>query len=599
MIGGSVCDRLRLLPLSLSDGSQNAEQDTIGTFWLTAFFALSLGMSVAISVMAALVLTGLLSGPLLFGALGLLGCFSAWQCLRPGGWGRVLGCKSLWPHWLSLILLTAVLIPQSLHVPGLCDDTMYHLVQSRVFWESGHAGLYPYIRFPLFPANMEMLNVLSFAVFGPNTPHADTLAQLLASFPFTVVCAGLLGLSRWKCGSLVPGIASVLAMLYIQPVMVTLGYAYVELGTMLFCFGLTLGILMAFSHPEQRRSWLFAAGVLAAAACGTKYFGLAYAAFAGVMLSLTLRDRRGVLILGLTTVGLGCWWYVRSFVISGNPIHPFGGSVFGYFLWTAADVANQVHEQSTHGVARSVFAIWPALLKAEAAPLILAPLVLLFRKRFGPGRIFVFGSVLAYFLLWLYATQVARYLAPILPMGLFLGAFGIWFMLTGWLPATAQRFLRAKSFNAALAMALPGLLAFLLLSIPMYSNRPQNYTDNIGYGLIAKANEFRAATGKSRLMELWYGNLSYFYTGIMVGDHFGAYSYSPLGEMNPEAPPEVAMKLRLVPAQKAVDVMRERNCDLFLINTNFFPLRTGYEEFFAVVHQDPHGVLLKIRDDIP
>src|SRR5690606_19440635 len=122
---------------------------------------------------------------------------------------------------------------------------------------------------------------------------------------------------------------------------------------------------------------LFAAGLLAGAACGTKYFGMVFAFLLGFIVAATAWFSSGrswapgwrlttAYVLG--TVIAGSWWYVRSYLVSGDPAQPAGAAIFGFFLWNEGDLALQNAEQAMHGVARNPL-MWPAaLLEAGVLP---------------------------------------------------------------------------------------------------------------------------------------------------------------------------------------------------------------------------------------
>ena len=67
---------------------------------------------------------------------------------------------------------------------------------------------------------------------------------------------------------------------------------------------------------------------MAGTAIGTKYFGLPLVGILGLWLLIIRRDWKASLAFGLTALAVGGAWYLRSFVISGDPIHPVGGHIF-------------------------------------------------------------------------------------------------------------------------------------------------------------------------------------------------------------------------------------------------------------------------------
>jgi hypothetical protein len=113
---------------------------------------------------------------------------------------------------------------------------------------------------------------------------------------------------------------------------------------------------------------------------------------------------------------VGGGWYVRSFIVSGNPVHPADTGIFGYYLWNAADILYQKREQTIYGVPPGTLNVFGAL--RAAGSLILAPalasLLLPRQPRLIRCLQFVF---VAYLLAWFFTIQVPRYLSPVVPIG--------------------------------------------------------------------------------------------------------------------------------------------------------------------------------------
>src|SRR5581483_6541024 len=72
------------------------------------------------------------------------------------------------------------------------------------------------------------------------------------------------------------------------------------------------------------------AGLAAGVAAGSKYHGLIFLAAFALLVPVLTRQRRG-LALGLfgAAAVVALPWYVRNWIVAGNPVYPFAAGVFG------------------------------------------------------------------------------------------------------------------------------------------------------------------------------------------------------------------------------------------------------------------------------
>jgi len=68
------------------------------------------------------------------------------------------------------------------------------------------------------------------------------------------------------------------------------------------------------------------------------------------------KKRRLVLGFLVMVVVTGSPWYVRNYLISEDPIFPFGGKIFGYsWLWNENDAAGAANDlYGAHGTPRTI-----------------------------------------------------------------------------------------------------------------------------------------------------------------------------------------------------------------------------------------------------
>lgn len=484
---------------------------------------------------------------------------------------------------LAVFFLLAVSV--SMHPPGHWDDTMYQLPLARSYVEHQAIVLNEYLRFPLFPQNFNLLFGLGMLLgdaLQPWLPLAgeaatagvegvkgsgplwqfgasEIFAQTFATLPLFVMVLGFWAASRHYLGSGVPGLLAGLLLFAIGPVKSTLGFAYIDNGLAMFCWAAALMVAAAartwnpfrraaatnardparsttVEHPGElsdrsTAAALFAAGLLAGAACGTKYFGMVFAFLLGFIVAATAwisSARRWAPVWRLTTVYVlgtviaGGWWYVRSYLVSGDPAHPAGAAIFGFFLWNEGDLALQNAEQAMHGVARNPL-MWPAaLLEAGVLPWLPA-FVGLFLRRVPPAIRVLQVAFVAYMLFWFFVTQVPRYLAPVYGLGCFLSMHAM-YVARRW----ASRRVGWLSMRHASLVVLTVVTIYAGERSAKYvresARAEQVLATSSGYALYQTANTFIPEYG-DRLVQVGFENGVYFFNGTVIGDHFGPGRY--------------------------------------------------------------------------
>ncbi|NYT25189.1 hypothetical protein H0A73_16435 [Alcaligenaceae bacterium] len=540
----------------------------------------------------------------------------------------------------------------------------------------------------------------------------EVFAQMFASLPLFVMALGLWAASRRYTGSGIPGLLAGLTLFMIGPVKSTLGFAYIDNGLALFCWAATLAaaimnepgrrtVTVDGSTPDesarhaghemdkpghgtvpahcsvpgaserhtsrevdkalaggQGRSFALPAlaGLLAGAACGTKYFGVVLAALIGATLIVLtiLQERRKATSVrhaatqasavpsstapttatpytaALRTAAVyaaavllaGSWWYVRSAIIAGDPVHPAGARLFGFFLWNEDDLARQHAEQALHGVVRNPLMLPSALL--EAGVLLWLPAFAgLFLRRLPPAIRVLQAVFLAYMLFWFFVTQVPRYLAPVYGVGGFL-AFHALHHAWLWAGRRRQRkgapaaapsrdFPLADSRPAPLRQvrihrhgpAWPAALALILIAA-YAADRAVKYgrefvhaqtvlATNGGYLLYQQANAHIGAYG-SRLVQIGFEDGIYFFQGTVIGDWFGPGRYRDLLDC-PELP------CALPPPAQLESMLHAHGARMLLVSRRHVDMPTAfaatlpysYNGRLRILAQDDHGVLLGVN----
>ena len=309
--------------------------------------------------------------------------------------------------------------------------------------------------------------------------------------------------------------------------------------------------------------WILA-GLMAGAAAGIKFHGVVYAVLLVPVISLAawLLARASPdgaagnlsqgphaasvhrhplktafvakIVFGLTVLLVAGGWYLRSYLLSGDPFHPAGARFFGFFLWNEGDLAWQHDEQATYGVSKNPLLLPKAMVQAGVLPWILALLSLVLPR--VPLAIRALQAVfVTYLLFWFLVTQVPRYLAPVYGVACLLSVYTLY---AGWL-LLRERYVRQTSSMVG-ANRRPRLQRFvaaalLVLAAGYTIDRGMKYAKEFadadrvlgtqpGSGLYRAAND-RAAEYGQRLVQVGFENGIYFFNGTVIGDWFGPGRY--------------------------------------------------------------------------
>lgn len=588
------CATLGFALLKLVGGSP-AMRSPEANEYLQWFFALALGFLINI--------LGLFS-------LGMLGWLNLWAwmlmaiaMLLMALWLLVPNRQSLpefnWSVFFLVNVLLAMCIAFAWHPPLGSDDTAFHLPLARFYVEQQGIVLQEYLRFPLFPQHINMLMVLGLLLGD------SLLAQVFATLPWFVIALGLMGVSRWLMESIWPGLFGALVMTkWVGVFSHGFGYAFVDAGLAMFCWAAILGGILWLQTLDKKSSsaplflgangWILIAGLCAGGAVGSKLHGAVLATILALMLIAFSRQFKAVILFGMATLAAGLCWYIRSFVISGDPVHPLGGPLFGYFLWNESDLQNQIKEQATHGVAANLLNLWPALLKARVELWVLA-FAGLFWKGLPKTLRYLQLVFISYFLFWFFVSQVDRYLAPIAVLGSFLSIYTLYVWLRAlWFRLNLGRFMNETVKQCAQALCAVSLLIICVIlgqkSVQTSSGWQTRLHQIHGYALVEQANQMQTEYG-NRLMALGLGTANYFFAGTYIGDWFGPARYWQMMECRAHCLP--------VDAESMAEVMRRFDAKILLISAHLVPTfdPTSYSEKFQLVKQNADGFLFVLRSD--
>lgn len=245
---------------------------------------------------------------------------------------------------LGGVALVAALAPPS----GLeWDSLAYHLAVPKLYLQ--HHGIY-YVKFTShsnFPFLTEMLYTIGLA-FG-----STALAKLFHFSMYIATTAGLYSLGRRHLSATAGKVAALLFM-SVPVVLYEAGVAYADI-TMGFYVLLATYALLNWEERDSR-GWLVICGLMSGLALGTKVL-TAVPIFIMCLIVLIRCGRscqwgRGLKLgwmVGLISILIGCVWYIKAYVYTGNPFYPFLYNIFGGRNWSAFAAHQYQIEQASFG----------------------------------------------------------------------------------------------------------------------------------------------------------------------------------------------------------------------------------------------------------
>jgi hypothetical protein len=338
---------------------------------------------------------------------------------------------SLYDKSIGAILIVCLVMGLMLALtPAVGKDALiYHLAVPKLFLK--HHGFY-YIEgnvFANYPLNSEMLYVAGLALRG------EVLAK---GIHFVMGLALLLGMWQFTRHH-VPGISSSplsLLVFYTVPTVFMLSHvAYNDLTVTLYAF---LAVYAFVNWCDRRnRPWLIWSGVFTGLAMATKYTAL-FLPFLGCLGILWhCRQRRmthqqafgSLLLYVVCAFAVGCPFYVKNWVMVGNPFYPFLYSFFGGSGWDPEQARLYDVFVNSLGMGRRLldYLLLPWNLSVHAqldspkfdglvGPIFLLTLPFAFgMRKIAMGAKIGLVYALLTFMFWASAAQQIRYLVPIFP----------------------------------------------------------------------------------------------------------------------------------------------------------------------------------------
>jgi hypothetical protein len=343
-------------------------------------------------------------------------------------------CKiqlSFWDRCIGVILTACLFLGFLLVLtPAIGKDALiYHLAVPKLFLK--HHGIYfiPGNIFAHYPLNSEMLYAVGLALRG------DVLAK---GIHFVMALSILLGM--WQFArhhiSEVPCIPIALLVFYSIPsVFATSHMAYNDLTISFYAFLAVYAFVNWFGRRQD--AWLILCGLLSGVAVSTKYTALLlpFLGCLGILWACRRNRASGQrvlrLLLGyiLCTVVVGSPFYIKNWIMTGNPFYPFLYGIFDGRGWDPEQARLYDLFVNSLGMGRGLLDYlllpWNVSVNAKMhSPQfdgILGPVfILTLPFAIGMRKIALSAKIaMAYclftFMFWASSAQQIRYLIPVLP----------------------------------------------------------------------------------------------------------------------------------------------------------------------------------------
>jgi len=468
-----------------------------------------------------------------------------------------------------LLGLAALLLAMS--APLEWDELAYHLPYARDYASAGGLVVSENLRYPLHSHNYQLLYAA--ALLFAHEPAAHLLHALSGA----LVAAGIYAFARHYF-SQVTGILAVAMFLSFSGSL--FDTAYVDLGVAMFVFF----AFYSFTLWQQsgKDAFLVLAAFLLAMAAGTKYQALAQVPAFALALLVAARGSwlRPAILACAVFLLFACGWYLRNWLISGDPIHPIGGKIFGFWLWDEGDLAGQAANIAGY---------------RDHLPLELAPALgfLALRGKRHPAVISLLVIGLTGLVIWYLTSRYDRYLLPSYP---FLAILSAEVLVTLARPLVEK----LPALGRGRKPGIMRLVAVILLAAVLVRTISAKW-DEICFtaACVSRAHAEQLATpGPARAVP-GFANLKLYQLGLenelylmgkdTAGDWFGPYRYREVLALADDAG---ALRRHL----------RALGRDSLLVNRerppfDEFSRRATLQPEFEKVYEDPRVTLYRIAAD--
>lgn len=391
---------------------------------------------------------------------------------------------------LSIISIASAFLASGSPAVGH-DAQAYHVYCPSVWASEGKIGPISYNPNALQPFLVQMFFL--FGLLVKNIAIGKIIGP--ASFLFLGIAAA--SFARRFSGFSDAAPAIVATLVYLTPGLAAQApYAYVDVPLSFFVFLSFYAMFQFFTVDKYR--FLIISGLFAGLAMGTKILALQslLALFCVFILWVFLLKRsrvffRALMIWGALALVVGGIWYLRSWIVRGNPVFPYFNHFFTGKPWFS-DVADSI------GIGRDFLAFVSAPFLLFLAPdyfgggdnrlglvyFFSLPLVILLPRSTGKTILSVFVS--ASFIIWFFLVQNQRFIFPAVAGMALLSTEGFLYFKQ-----------RLPRFQSAIKILFLILLASQLILIFYYNGKLSRY-------LVSSSSEsFLAKTERAYEISNW------------------------------------------------------------------------------------------------
>jgi hypothetical protein len=505
------------------------------------------------------------------------------------------------------VLIALFSILTNIHPTGFSDGTSYHLPYAQYYLD--HSGLATNInlRFPYHSHNANLL--YSLALSYADSIYCQTLHALFGVLTALVVFAL----------ALAAGVAAPFAMLAAASFLALdifrnlSSIAVVDLFAAYFVAMSVYGLCMWRNHQNDKVAFIISALCLAMA-MGTKYLEALYALPIAVFIIYQARSLRPLFIYASIAALFGLWWYVRSFLATGNPVHPFAAGIFGYSLWNEADMAEQLLDLNGFMEKSFInFVSLPRLFNQEQFAFTgmqywlygfyLAPL---FWTRLSSCSRALMLLCWPFLTFWFFTSQAWRYIAPLAPLMIVI-CFDLLQIICNQLWGFIRRLNTTWLNLASLQPMITGLLIAFILhrstllvdqlnqagnrALTPFAQEVYLKKYNREYELVVVANQYFSQEQNIYLFTFF--DKTYFAKAHVFGEHFGQYrardfSALVMAVSDPgHADPKALQTLR--------DKFASLHLDGFIMDNNIAYDRALFDREFELLYRNQVGAVYRIK----
>jgi hypothetical protein len=337
--------------------------------------------------------------------------------------------------WTMLLLIVTMLyfLGSAFLFPGSWDEVTYQVTLPLRWSQLGQAAVFEDLPYSGFPAAPQLVNTMLISIGGILTPRLMQWVIYLLLFWSLIVLVRrsgrLVTFAFAACFILAPVNLAMLKDVYSEPWML---------------LSLTSGIMLTKGRSDGSSAGKYVLlGICSGFAVAVKLTGAAIALVLLTIAAQRLRSNRKVLIrsvftLGIVAGGYAFFFYLRPWILTGNPLYPYFGWIFG----DAADAQTAYYHHAMGNYKFGLKNVWgfftlPILVAykggsmfdgiifgAQFIVLLLMSIlysIQLFRDKRVTGVRLVVAAILFY-AFWFFTSQQSRFLMPLFIIFILLSA---------------------------------------------------------------------------------------------------------------------------------------------------------------------------------